>query len=230
MIQNKEINVDKIFHSLSWDQIDTVFLDMDGTLLDKHFDNYFWGQYVPEHYSLLKDISVEEARAELLERYRKVEDTLEWSDVNFWSGELGLDIPELKMRINHLIGVHPYVIEFLEFCLSGRKKLYLITNAHSRTLSIKLEKTAIGAWFDRIICAEDLGMAKENPEFWKRLEKVVDFDKTRTLLVDDTEKVLISADSYGMANLIFVAKPSSRQRVEYSARYPSIEYFKELIP
>ncbi len=221
---------EKIAPNLHWEDIDTVLLDMDGTLLDKHFDDYFWEQYIPEHYSLLHDISVEEARQELLSRYRAVENTLDWTDLGYWSHELGLDIPELKMRINHLIGVHPYVIEFLEFCLANRKKLYLITNAHSSTLSIKLEKTSIGPWFDRIICAEEIGLAKENEQFWHRLEETLGFDKGRTLLADDTEKVLDAANSYGMGHLIFVARPSSRKQVRYSERYPSIEFFKELIP
>ena len=221
---------EKIAPNLHWEDIDTVLLDMDGTLLDKHFDDYFWEQYIPEHYSLLHDISVEEARRELLSRYRAVENTLDWTDLGYWSHELNLDIPELKMRINHLIGVHPYVIEFLEFCLSRRKKLYLITNAHSSTLSIKLEKTSIGPWFDRIICAEEIGLAKENEQFWHRLEETLWFDKAHTLLADDTEKVLDAANSYGMGHLIFVARPSSRKQVRYSERYPSIEFFKELIP
>jgi len=221
---------EKIAPNLHWEDIDTVLLDMDGTLLDKHFDDYFWEQYIPEHYSLLHNISVEEARQELLSRYRAVENTLDWTDLGYWSHELGLDIPELKMRINHLIGVHPYVIEFLEFCLSRRKKLYLITNAHSSTLSIKLEKTSIGPWFDRIICAEEIGLAKENEQFWHRLEETLGFDKKSTLLADDTEKVLDAAKSYGMGHLIFVARPSSRKQVRYSERYPSIEFFKELIP
>ncbi len=125
---------EKIFPIFPWDNIDTVLLDMDGTLLDKHFDDYFWEQYLPEHYSLLHDISVDEARDQLLARYHKVKDTLDWADLNFWSRELGMDLQELKLRINHLIGVHPYVIEFLEYCLKNRKKLYLITNAHSSTL------------------------------------------------------------------------------------------------
>ncbi|HHD57256.1 MAG TPA: haloacid dehalogenase, partial [Desulfobulbaceae bacterium] len=197
---------EKIVPNLHWEDINTVLLDMDGTLLDKHFDDYFWEQYIPEHYSLLHDISVEEARRELLSRYRAVENTLDWTDLGYWSHELGLDIPELKMRINHLIGVHPYVIEFLEFCLTNRKKLYLITNAHSGTLSIKLEKTSIGPWFDRIICAEEIGLAKENEQFWHRLEETLGFDKGRTLLADDTEKVLDAAKSYGMGHLIFVAR------------------------
>ncbi len=228
-MKNAHQVVEKIFPDFSWDTIDTVLLDMDGTLLDKHFDDYFWEVYVPEHYSLLRDISVDEAKKQLLARYREVEDTLEWTDLEYWSHELDLDIPELKMRVNHMIGIHPYVVEFLEFCLTARKKLYLITNAHSRTLSIKLEKTSIGPWFDRVICAEEVGLAKEDPEFWSRLETMLDYDPKRTLLADDTEKVLHSAGQYGMGQLIYVARSSSKQPVCYSATYPSIDYFKELM-
>ena len=228
-MQKTDKGVEKIFPDFSWDAINTILLDMDGTLLDKHFDDYFWEVYVPEHYSLLHDISVEEARKQLLARYREVENTLEWTDLSYWSHELGLDIPELKMRVNHMIGVHPYVVEFLEFCLASRKKLYLVTNAHSRTLSIKLEQTSIGPWFDRVICAEEVGLAKEDPEFWSRLEKMLGYDPERTLLADDTEKVLRSADSYGMGVLIYVARSSSRQPARYSEKYPSIDYFKELM-
>ncbi|WP_028580441.1 HAD family hydrolase [Desulfogranum japonicum] len=214
----------------SWDTVDTVLLDMDGTLLDKHFDDYFWEQYVPEHYSLLHNISVEESKKQLLDKYKKVENTLNWADTLYWSEELGLDIPELKMRINHLIGVHPYVIEFLEFCVRKRKKLYLITNAHSTTLSIKLKQTAIGPWFDRILCAEEVGFAKEEPEFWDKLEVLLKFEKDRTLLVDDTEEVLAVAQDFGIGHLLYLAKPSSRKRTSYSCRFPSIEFFKELFP
>ena len=213
-----------------WELVDTILLDMDGTLLDKHFDDYFWEQYVPEHYSLLHDIPIEMARSRLLARYHQVKDTLNWADLDFWSQELGLDLPELKLRINHLIGVHPYVVDFLEHCLKLRKKLYLITNAHSRALSIKLEKTAIGAWFDRIVCAEEVGFAKEEPAFWTKLEQMLAFHTGRTLLVDDTEQVLFTARAHGIAHLLFVARPSSRQRVAHSCHFPSIEYFKELLP
>lgn len=221
---------EKHIPQLPWNAIDTVMLDMDGTLLDKHFDDYFWEQYVPEHYSLLKDIPIEEARDQLLARYHAVKETLDWSDLNFWSRELGLELQELKLRINHLIGIHPYVVEFLEHCLHNRKRLYLITNAHSSTLAIKLEKTGIGPWFDRIVCAEEVGAAKEEPRFWVQLERMLEFDKTRTLLVDDSEKVLVTAKQHGLAHLVFVARPSSRQRVQCSCLFPSIEYFKELLP
>ena len=229
-MSNTPLYCEKKFPVFPWSEIDTVLLDMDGTLLDKHFDDYFWEQYVPEHYSLVHNLSVEEAKEQLLARYHQVKETLDWSDLDFWSRELGMDLQELKLRINHLIGVHPYVVDFLEFCIKNNKKLYLITNAHSRTLSIKQEKTAIGPWFDRIVCAGEVGAAKEEPVFWERLQGMLGYDKQRTLLVDDTEQVLFTAQDHGLRYLLFVARPSSRQRVQYSCNFPSIEYFKELLP
>ena len=223
-------NINKITPDFSWDAIDTVLLDMDGTLLDKHFDDYFWEQYVPEHYSLKHNLSIADARAELLKCYKKVENTLDWTDLNYWSHQLDLDIPELKIRINHLIDVHPYVPDFLHFCRNNNKKIYLVTNAHPKTLAIKMEKTDIGHLFDRIVCAEEVGLAKEDVRFWSGLEDMLGFEKKRTMFADDTEKVLLSAEQYGMGFLIFVARSSSRKPVQYSQRYPSIVYFKELIP
>ncbi|MDH3328153.1 MAG: HAD hydrolase-like protein [Desulfobulbaceae bacterium] len=225
------MKTDKIIKpDFTWKEIDTVLLDMDGTLLDKHFDDYFWEQYIPEHFSLKHNLSVSEAKKKLLERYRQVENTLDWTDLDYWSQQLDLDIPELKIRINHLIGVHPYVPDFLHFCRNNGKKIYLVTNAHSKTLAIKLEKTDIGHLFDRIVCAEEIGLAKEDVQFWTGLQNMLDFDRKRTMLADDTEKVLRSAEQYGMGMLIFVARSSSRKPVQYSSQYPSIEYFKELLP
>ena len=220
----------KIAPDLRWSELDTVLLDMDGTLLDKHFDDYFWEQYVPEHYSLEHDLTVAEAKEELHHRYQQVENTLDWTDLDYWSTQLGLDIPELKIRINHLIDVHPYVADFLHFCRGAGKQVHLVTNAHPKTLAIKLDRTDIGPLFDRIVCADEIGLAKEDARFWHRLEQLLSYNRTRTLLADDTEKVLRAAEQYGMGVLIYVARSSSRKPPRFSCRYPSIEYFSELIP
>ena len=37
--------------------IDTVLLDMDGTLLDLHYDNHFWLEHLPQRYAELHGIS-----------------------------------------------------------------------------------------------------------------------------------------------------------------------------
>ena len=220
---------DPLTWQVDWQAVDTVLLDMDGTLLDKHFDDYFWEHYVPEVYGAKHGVGLAAAREQLLASYKKIEGTLEWTDLDYWSRELGLDIPALKMKIDHLIDVHPYVIDFLKYCRGIGKKVHLVTNAHSKTLEIKMRKTALGDYFDRIICAEEVGMAKEDPAFWEQLERMLGFDRQRTMLADDTERVLLSARQYGMGVLIFVARPSSQSPIVYSSLFPSIVYFKELI-
>jgi HAD superfamily hydrolase (TIGR01509 family) len=223
------MNMKMFYWKPAWDKVDTILLDMDGTLLDKHFDDYFWEHYVPEMFAEQNDLTPLEARKELLARYKSIEGTLAWTDLDYWSEKLGLDIPALKLKIDHLIQVHPYVIDFLKYCRRLGKKVHLVTNAHSKTLDIKMRKTELGSYFDRIICSEEVGLPKEAPEFWERLESILDFDKKRTLLADDNDNVLQAAKVYGMGVLIFVARPSSRAEVQYSEVFPSIVYFKELI-
>ena len=54
---------------IDWEHIDTVLLDMDGTLLDLHFDNYFWTQHLPGVYArenrLSENISIDELQGKL---------------------------------------------------------------------------------------------------------------------------------------------------------------------
>jgi FMN phosphatase YigB (HAD superfamily) len=214
---------------VSWPDIDTVLLDMDGTLLDKHFDDYFWEQFVPENYALQNNITVQEARQALLVKYKSCEGTLDWTDLDFWSRELGLDIPALKVQVDGLIQVHPYVVEFLDYCRQLGKEVVLVTNAHGKTLDIKMDKTALGGHFDRIVCSQKVGMAKEDPAFWPALRAIIPYDPVRTMLCDDTEAVLVAAATYGLGALIYVARPSSRAPVRRSKRFPSIVYFKELL-
>ncbi|PIE68846.1 MAG: haloacid dehalogenase [Deltaproteobacteria bacterium] len=221
---------EKISPDLQWEAIDTVFLDMDGTLLDRHFDDYFWREYVPENYSLLHDISVEEAWNRLVVKFRSVAGTLDWADPHYWSRELDLDIVALKVQVNELVAVHPHVFTFLTACHAARKQLILLTNAHTSTLEVKLEKAAITGWFDRVISSADVGFAKEQPEFWPTLASMMPLDRKRSLLVDDTEKVLMTARDFGIGNLVCVARPSSRQPVRFSRAFASIEYFKEIMP
>ena len=50
---------------VAWSEIDTVMFDMDGTLLDLHFDNFFWLKLVPEHLSKQHGVSEKQALAHM---------------------------------------------------------------------------------------------------------------------------------------------------------------------
>lgn len=213
----------------SWQEIDAIFLDMDGTLLDKYYDDFFWEHYVPEVYAGQNTIDPGQARRQLLAIYRSVENTLLWTDLDYWSNRLDLDIAALKKEISHLVSIHPHVVEFFTYMHSIGKKLYLITNAHPKALQVKMEQVKIENWFERLICSQDVGAAKEQPEFWQKLQEHLPYDKTRTLFADDTEKVLHSAAEYGIRHLVHIAKPSSRLNPCHSLHYPSIVSFAELM-
>ena len=214
---------------IDWVSLDSIFLDMDGTLLDRHFDDYFWEKFVPKIYANKHHLSVRDAQAALLSLYKAREKTMDWTDLDYWSDNLGLDIPALKMKIQHLIQVHPFVTAFLSFCRQKHKRIYLVTNAHSKTLRIKMEKTAIGKYFDRVICSQEIGCPKEDVRFWQYLGKVIDYNPRTTLLADDTEAVLQAAQMANIRWLVFIARPSSSIPPIFSKAFPSILYFRELM-
>src|SRR5574337_925022 len=107
MLQKARMQVD-------WDRLDNVFLDMDGTLLDLHFDNYFWQEYLPGHYAERRGVSTAQAQAELRPRFRAVEGTLQWYSADFWSAELGLDVLALTRGLQDSIRVHAGAVELLQ--------------------------------------------------------------------------------------------------------------------
>jgi putative hydrolase of the HAD superfamily len=203
-------------------EIKYILLDMDGTLLDLYFDDYFWGHLVPEKYAEKHDISFGSAKDFLYKTYRSHEKTLNWCDIDFWSRELRLDIPALKEQIRHLIEVHPHVIDFLKMVRKDKKKVFLVTNAHFKTVKIKFRKTQIGKYFDSVLCSFDVGHPKE-------AERRLKFDKESTLFIDDTEDVLVTAKDYGIKYLLFKASASSKASPKKSNKFMAINDFRELM-
>jgi putative hydrolase of the HAD superfamily len=206
-----------------------VLLDMDGTLLDLYFDDYFWGHLVPEKYAEKHNITFDAAREYLFATYRSHERTLNWTDIDFWSRELKLDIHALTEQVKHLVEVHPNVIDFLRMLKIQRKRVFLATNAHYKVMDIKFKKTQIGEYFDSVLCSHDVGYPKEHIGFWKMAEKVLRFNKEETLFIDDTEDVLKTAKEYGIKYLLFKAVANSKSAPKVSHEFPVISDFKELV-
>ncbi|MFZ2452043.1 MAG: GMP/IMP nucleotidase [Methylovulum miyakonense] len=214
---------------IDWNKIDTVMLDMDGTLLDLNFDNHFWKEFVPLKYAQQQGLSLAEAKQQLIPRFKSMEGKLEWYCLDYWSDALQLDIAGLKAEIAGLITVLPHVTDFLEKTRSSSRTLFLVTNAHRGGLDIKMAKTCLHVFFDAIICSHELGAAKEQPGFWALLQQQQAFDKQRTLLVDDNLAVLESARRFGIAHVVAVAKPDSQLPKREINGFPAIEDFRELM-
>jgi putative hydrolase of the HAD superfamily len=209
--------------------IQFVLLDMDGTLLDRYFDDYFWGHLLPERYADKHHMTFGKAQEELMKQYRAREGTLNWTDLDFWSQKLNLDVPALKEQIKHLIEVHPHVEIFLQTVKKHGKKLHLVTNAHYKSIDIKLKKTRIGKYFDSVLSSFDVGYPKESAFFWEEAEARLGFDKGKTLFIDDSEEILKTAKQHGIKYIVYKAKASSRIAPQRSDEFFYIFDFRELM-
>lgn len=215
---------------IPWEQVDTVLLDMDGTLLDLHFDNHFWREYVPARYAASRGIDIPLAKSLLSVQFRRAEGTLDWYCVDYWTRELNLDIAMLKHEVAEFIAVKAGALAFLARLHACGKRRVLVTNAHRKSLALKLERTRLDVHLDRIICAHDLGRPKEDRTFWYHLNAVENFDPGRTLLIDDNLLALRSARSYGIAQLLAVLRPSSQAPPLTQSEFPVVIDFDSVGP
>ncbi len=215
---------------IDWHAIDTVLLDMDGTLLDLHFDNYFWLEHLPKRYAEAHGMDELHAREAIHQHIKALEGTLQWYCLDHWSALMQLDIPALKREVQHKIRIRPHAEPFLQRLRALGKKLVLITNAHRKGLEIKLQVTEIDKWLDIIISSHDFQSPKEELLFWQQLQLSEPFDPQRTVFIDDTPRVLRSARDYGIQHLVCITMPDSQKPRQHAGEFTGICHFDEIMP
>lgn len=216
--------------TIPWAEVETVLLDMDGTLLDLHFDNHFWLTHVPRCYAEKHDLSDEDAHQHLMARYTEVRGSLDWYCVDFWTRELALDIAQLKHDLSDKISIRPDVVDFLCWLNKNNKRVVLVTNAHPASLNLKMDKTNLHVHFDKIINAHEIGMAKENEGFWEKLQQSEVYNKEHTMLIDDNLEVLDCAHEYGIQYCLGIQRPDSQGAEISSEKYRVIDGFNDILP
>lgn len=214
---------------LNWSQIETVLLDMDGTLLDLHFDNHFWLEHTPKAYADKHNLPLAQAKAELKSQNDAVYGQLNWYCLDYWQQTLQLPIVELKREISHLIQLRDDSIPFLDALKAAGKRVVLVTNAHPDSLSLKLEKTQLDQHIDELISCHQFGESKESQTLWQQLQQHLGFDKQSTLFVDDSERILKAAETFGIGHLLAVANPDSKKPAVDILGYHNTTDFRHLI-
>jgi len=213
---------------LNWSKISTVLLDMDGTILDLHFDNHFWLEYFPARYSEKYGISIEEAKQKLHGHYEQLTGTIEWYCLDYWSEFTQMPIPQIKREIEHLIQLREDADEFLTALKQSGREVILVTNAHPDALSLKIERTQLDKYFDVLYSTHEFGVVKESQLLWKKLQEKQGFDVNKTLFVDDSLPVLKSAKKYGIQHILAVENPDSKKPANSFADFASISDYRQL--
>lgn len=216
---------------IDWHHIDTVLLDMDGTLLDLAYDNWFWLQHVPQEYARANHMRPDEAHKLIAEWIHRHHGTLNWYCLDFWSDELKLDIAAMKRHTQERIAVRPGTLEFLDRLKASGRTVILATNAHRGALDVKLDRSGIRPYFNEIVSSHDYGAAKETAGFWEALQQHHPFTPGSALFIDDSLPVLRAADHYGIGHLASILHPDSSQPARTSTDpYPGIDRWQDVLP
>ena len=215
--------------AVDWESVDTVLLDMDGTLLDLRFDNWFWLTFVPNRYAAARGISEAEAQRRLAPKFKDVAHTLQWYCIEYWTRELELDIPALKRETLTRVGFLPGAQAFLQKLRASGKRVVLVTNSHPTTLAIKNERVALTQYFDACYSSQPFDAPKEDAAFWPRLAAREEFSRQRTLFIDDSLRVLQCARDYGIAHLRAVRRPDSGAPPQATEDFAAIDSVAELL-
>ncbi len=215
---------------VEWQHIELVLLDMDGTLLDLHFDTQFWRVHMPRAYAARHKLDGRQAAAEISPRLRQAEGTLNWYCLDHWSREFDLDILALKHEIAHLITFRPQAREFLSALRRRRIPVLLVTNAHAESLRLKLRRTRLDQFMNGIISAHDVAAAKETQPFWQLLQQRFGFDPDASLLIDDSPGVLRAARDFGIHRLLLVERPDSQCPAQPAGDFNTLGSFSQLLP
>ncbi|WP_166266836.1 GMP/IMP nucleotidase [Marinobacter caseinilyticus] len=216
---------------VNWHSLDTVFLDMDGTLLDLHYDTHFWLEHLPKRYAEHFGLTQAQARDKIVPMIQAERGSLNWYCTDYWSRHLALDIAALKTEVKEKIAYRPHVQAFLTEVRAAGLRSVIVTNCHPDPLALKLARTGLDQLVDRVISSHRFGKPKEAPDFWSDLHQIEPFDPARTLMIDDSFPVLDSAVSAGISQCLAILAPDSQMEPHQPhPDLPSIHHFNEVIP
>ena len=213
------------FHAVT-----TALLDLDGVLIDLHFANHFWQEYLPCCYGEQHQLPVAEAKRKLNDDYRAVRSTLKWYCTDYWSERLQLDIQALKRSQAQRINLRPGAQALLERLGTLGIRRVLVSNAHPESVALKLATAGIRPLLDEVCSSHELGLAKETPGFWQRFEAHHRVELEHSLFIDDNEEVLQNAHLSPIGQLYTVLNPDSMRTPRTDSAFADAGNFADFFP
>jgi GMP/IMP 5'-nucleotidase len=204
-----------------WSRIDTVLLDLDGTLLDQAYDNHIWRELVPQRFAVSQGLEMNAACAEVARRFATRSHTLDWYCIEYWTRDLGVDIGALHREVRSHVAWLPGARDFLVRTRAAGKRLVLLTNSHPIALRVKHEQTGVLDLLDAAVSSHEFGVPKEDARFWEAAAARFGFDPARSMFVDDNKYMLDAARAAGIRWVYGVrhwdTKSAKREHVEHEA-------------
>lgn len=211
-----------------WQSIDTVLLDLDGTLLDQAYDNHVWRDLIPQRFASARGLEPEEAYAQIMRLFHGRRGTLDFYDIDYWTRTLGVDITALHREVRALAGWLPGARQFLARMRAMGKRLVLLTNSHPAALTVKHEQTGVLDLLDAAASSQEFGAPKEDARFWQAAQARFGYDPARSLFADDNSHMLEAARAAGVRWVYGVRHWDTRGSRREHAGFPAVDGVFEL--
>ncbi len=168
-----------------------ISFDLDGTLVDRKFDDALWFEEIPKLYAAKHGATFEQAKAHCASEYNKVGDKSPlWYDIDYWfshfkiGGRKGVD--ETTQKISHLIGVYGDAKPCLDSLKKQGFELILVSNASRYFLDQKISRTDLAKYFSKTFSVTgDLGKVKKSVEVYEQVLNEVRAQPREVLHVGD---------------------------------------------
>jgi putative hydrolase of the HAD superfamily len=122
--------------------------------------------------------------------------------------------------------VIPYTFELLDYLKHTKYHLHIITNGFKEAQNIKMNKSGLTPYFEKVFISEDIGVSKPHRRFFEHALKSVNARKRESLVIGDSlENDIKGAGEFGIDSVYY---NPAKQPHTYSV-FKEITSLKELI-
>ena len=174
-------------------------------------------EWVPEAVALNKSISLNDAKEDIYKTSKELYGTLPWYELRFWEERYETNLIGIaeknKSYAMFIDGAH----EALQFIASLDKKVFFLTNCDSRLLKVKSSQVPFLEFADSWISSVDIGVVKEDQNFWKIALEKLNIEPSKSIFFDDNINIVNAANKYGIKKSVHVTEPTNNNSVIYES-------------
>ncbi len=179
--------------------IETVFLDLDDTVLDFHKAEFealrktlMQFSVEPTEQVTKRYSEINRAQWEALERGELTREQVKYRRFALLFEELGLDVDaeEVRKCYEHLLGIGHFFLPHAEQMLADlheRYRLFIVSNGTTAVQQGRIESAGIAPLFEEIFLSEEIGYVKPQKEFFDVcFSRIECLDPATAIIVGDS--------------------------------------------
>lgn len=183
----------------------------------------FLSEYSPINFSYWKLYREEKVSKEKL-RYGRLKDTFDKLNYSVSDDLIHLLSEEYINELPSNNYLFDGAIELLEY-LHPKYELHIITNGFEEVQSLKLEKSGIKKYFNKIITSESVGVKKPNPRVFEFALKKARANADNSVMIGDN----LEADIIGALNCGITSIHFNLENIIYvEKKYTSVSHLLEI--